>query len=438
MSRHIMAAFMLALAVLLAVPATAQQPVEVTFWYSHSNPVDVAAIEEIISGFNASHPNIVVKGVQVPGSETDATRLMTAVRGGIGPDVYLLDRFTVAQRAQAGLLTDLTGFIQASGTTVEEFAQQYLDWAWAEVLYNGKVYALPWDADVRALYYRKDLLRAAGFDPAEFDPKNGPVTPERLKEVAFALNEKDQTGAYTRIGFIPSFEQGWHYTWGFAFGGKFYDLATREVTPTDPGVLAGFRFLYDWNKDLGFQAAQTFVNTYWAWPDAGGLSPAMNPFFTGRTAFWVSGDWLISQIAQYAPNIEYGITYLPSPDGTPRSWSGGWSVVIPAGAKHPEEAFEFMKYFAGEPGQRVYLTRTRHLPTVVSLLHNDELYTEEHQFFKDLLPYSTARPVLPVGALYWDELTKAQEKVLLGAATPEEALRAVYDRVQPQLERAMR
>ncbi len=169
MSRHVMAAFMLVLAALLAVPATAQQPVEVTFWYSHSNPVDVAAIEEIISGFNASHPNIVVKGVQVPGSETDATRLMTAVRGGIGPDVYLLDRFTVAQRAQAGLLTDLTGLIEASGTTVEQFAAQYLDWAWEETLYNGKVYALPWDADVRALYYRKDLLRAAGFDPNEFD-----------------------------------------------------------------------------------------------------------------------------------------------------------------------------------------------------------------------------------------------------------------------------
>lgn len=37
--------------------------------------------------------------VQVPGDETDVSKLMTAVRGGVGPDVYHLDRFTTSQRA---------------------------------------------------------------------------------------------------------------------------------------------------------------------------------------------------------------------------------------------------------------------------------------------------------------------------------------------------
>src|SRR5688572_32591691 len=34
-----------------------------------------------------------------PAQVTDVTTLMTAVRGGTGPDLYLFDRFIVAQRA---------------------------------------------------------------------------------------------------------------------------------------------------------------------------------------------------------------------------------------------------------------------------------------------------------------------------------------------------
>jgi hypothetical protein len=35
----------------------------------------------------------------VPGSETDVAKLVTSIRGGVAPDVYMADRFTVPQRA---------------------------------------------------------------------------------------------------------------------------------------------------------------------------------------------------------------------------------------------------------------------------------------------------------------------------------------------------
>ncbi|MDZ7705518.1 MAG: extracellular solute-binding protein [Trueperaceae bacterium] len=81
---------------------------EVTFWGAFFNPDEVATLEQITENFNAQNPDINVTFELVPGSETEITRLMTAVAAGTGPDIYYLDRFTAAERAEAGLLTDLS------------------------------------------------------------------------------------------------------------------------------------------------------------------------------------------------------------------------------------------------------------------------------------------------------------------------------------------
>ena len=71
------------------------------------------------------------------------------------------------------------------------------------------------------------------------------------------------------------------------------------------------------------------------------------------------------------------MTFIPVPEEGAESatWAGGWSVVIPQGAKNPEGAWRFMQYFAGEPGQRIYTTETAHLPTINALLEDAELFT---------------------------------------------------------------
>jgi multiple sugar transport system substrate-binding protein len=109
-------------------------------------------------------------------------------------------------------------------------------------------------------------------------------------------------------------------------------------------------------------------------------------------------------------------------------------MVIPEGAQNPEGAFEFLQYIAGDEGQRVYVTETSHLPTLESLAAEEGLLDERHQFFADLLPNAQSRPPLPVGALYWDELSTAWQATYLNETEPADALQTVQDRVQPQLD----
>ncbi len=107
---------------------------------------------------------------------------------------------------------------------------------------------------------------------------------------------------------------------------------------------------------------------------------------------------------------------------------------MPQGAKEPDAAYTFMRYFAGEEGQRVYTRETQHFPTWASLLEEADLYDAKHAFFNDLLADSRSLALVPVGALYWDELTSAQESVYLDQVTPAAALNAVKARVQAQLQ----
>ncbi|TMB95685.1 MAG: extracellular solute-binding protein [Chloroflexi bacterium] len=134
---------------------------QVLFWTSHTPP-DTDSMKHMVDAFNKQSTTSCVKMVSVPGSETDIAKLTTAVRGGTGPDVYELDRFTVAERAAAGVLTDLSSFGAANE------ASNYLDFAWKEALFKGKPYALPFDTDARALFYNKDMLQAAGIDAARW------------------------------------------------------------------------------------------------------------------------------------------------------------------------------------------------------------------------------------------------------------------------------
>ncbi len=80
--------------------------------------------------------------------------------------------------------------------------------------------------------------------------------------IATYLSQKNAQGNYTRLGFVPWFDQGWHYTWGYDFGGNFFDAAACQVTPDDPAIVEAFAFIQDWAKAFGSEKIQTFISSY--------------------------------------------------------------------------------------------------------------------------------------------------------------------------------
>lgn len=402
---------------------------QVTFWTTLTG-IYLKAHQHIAAEFNKTH-KAQVKVVPVPTtSTTDVSKLLTAVRGGTGPDVYFLDRFTVAQQAATGVLQPLQKYV----SKYSGLAGSYLDYAWKEVEFKGQPYGLPFDTDVRGLYYNKTLLQQAGFNLNEMDIKNGPITIDRMRQINQKLNVVASNGNYTRVGVVPWFDQGEGYTWGFDYGGTFANFKQCKLTPTNHGVVEGYSFIYDWAKEFNPGKLASFISAY----APKNAPPSTYPFFKGQMAMAVTGDWQIAAIKEYVPSLDYGITYIPVPKAgdKPTTWSGGFSMVMPQGAKNAAGAWEFMHYACGQAGQRYYTANTSHMPTWKSLLQNKSLFNAEHELMvKHLLPITRSRPPLPVGAKYWDELQTAEQEMELGTKQPTPALQAVGAAVNPQMQR---
>jgi len=415
-----------------SVPMIARQTkAPVLFWTAHTAD-SLAAQQKIVDAFNAQSQDTEVTLTQIPpGDVTDSAKLITAVRGGTGPDVYFLDRFIVAERAANGLLQDLTPLIEAAGEN-PDLKASHIEFTANEATWDGKPFALPFDTDVRALYYNKQLLQAGGVDPAEFDPANGPMLWDRVKEIAISLNKADSNGNFSQVGFVPGHNQGQHYTYGFSWGGNFFNQESCEVTPNDEKVVEAGTWVYNYNAEVGPDKLQAFIQA----AERDGAPPTDNPFVQKRLAMMLTGDWYIATMANYAPDVDYGITFIPVPSEGMESttWAGGWSAVVPQGAKQPEAAYRFMSYFCGPEGQKSYTVDTTHVPTLTALQADKSLFQERHQFFvNELLPTTRNRPPLPVGAKYWDELETAWDKIQLNTEEAGPALETAKNNTQGQL-----
>jgi multiple sugar transport system substrate-binding protein len=411
----------------------AQDKAPVVFWTTHTSP-DLEALQQIGEEFNAQSDEYTVEVVQRPPADvTDSSSLITAVRGGEGPDVYLLDRFIVAERAAQGLLQDLTPLMEDAGDN-PDLTDRYVAFTAAEAVYNGSPYALPFDTDVRMLFYNKKMLNDAGVDTSAWAPENGAITLDEAAEAFNKLNV-EEGGSYSQMGFVPYYNQGWHYTYGFLFGGEFFDYENCQVTPDNPQVLEGMRWVQDYCVANDADKMYAFIQNAMR----PGTPPTDNPFIQGRLGGMISGNWMFAQFEEYMGDAaaDVGYTFIPVPtEGADSStWAGGWSGVVPQGAQNPEGGYAFVRFLCGAEGSRIYTEVTQHLPVLNELLTETDLLTPELVWsIENLFPIARFRPPLPVGAKYWDEMTSAWEAIYLNQATPEEAMSQAKQNTQAELE----
>jgi ABC-type glycerol-3-phosphate transport system substrate-binding protein len=413
-------------AALTACASRSTDPKVVTYWTTITDPITMKAWNAIAAGFEKENPGYKVQILPKPSLGTgDATSLITAVRGHTGPDAYLVDRFTTAQYAATGLLQDLQPYVDKS----PGMKSKYLQFAWNEGSFKGDAYGIPNDTDSRGLFYNKTLLKKAGINPDVLDPKNGPPTIDEIMNIAKKTTIM-KGGTYKQIGLIPWDAQGFFATWALAFGAKYFDNSTCKIDLTDKGQVEAFNDFAKWAKQLNYTKVSAFLATYLP----PGHPPQQGTFFDSNVAMTIDGNFNIEPLKQYAPKLDYGVTYLPvaKKGDPPFTWSGGFAYVMPKGAANPAGGWKFIKYAAGPEGQKIYDVMTQHLPTYKSLL-NDKQVTGSQQFFADILKYSTSRPALPINAQLSNALGNAQTAVLLGGS-PQAALNSVYKQVQPNMQ----
>ncbi|ANS74261.1 ABC transporter substrate-binding protein [Paenibacillus yonginensis] len=301
-----------------------------TWWGSETRrPI----IEKLVDDFNKSQDKIFVKHSYYPYSDI-FTKELAAVSAGNPPDIMMNDINTVQQRASKNQAMNLSKYVER-----DKVQDRFFPELWNTVLYNGDPYALPFNTDTRMMFYNKDDFKEAGLDPDKF-----PDTWDELEQAAQKLDKK-HGNTYTRIGYSPQFNSDWNLLQlNFDGGRNFFDESGKPVVNA-PAKAEAMQYILDNAKRLGQKNIDAFK------ADFG--SQQANPFLSGRVSIWTDVTNFYTQIRDYGDGINFGVAPLPETKEGAGHWSvgGGFVIEIPYGAKHPDEAWEFLKYMTDVEAQ---------------------------------------------------------------------------------------
>src|SRR5688500_7797752 len=116
-------------------------------------------VAELIPEFERQHPGIRVELQQIPWTAAHE-KLLTAFAGRVTPDIAQLGSSWVSELVALGALEPLDKTIADSKTVPPN---DFFAGIWGGNVIGGRTWGVPWYADTRILFYRSDLLRAAGF-----------------------------------------------------------------------------------------------------------------------------------------------------------------------------------------------------------------------------------------------------------------------------------
>lgn len=396
-------------------PAPQKDPVTIQFWHIYSDGEIKTLMDELIAEFEAKYPYITVDQLGV--SFWDYwTKLTTAVAGGSGPDLALNEIDNVGARASAGTLVNLDPYIERDNFDTTQLFPVLVE----QSLYEGNHYHMPFETDVRLLYYNKAAFREAGLDP-----EKPPTNWAELADYAEKLT-KMNGGLIDRIGFSPALGNMYLWTLAWTNGGDFWD-DDLNPTFTKPENIEALQWMADVQAKYGQRAFTAFQS------QAGSLG--YNPFIGEKVAMIVDNNTLYGDILRNNPDLEFGVAPIPY-QVSPASWSAGFSLEIidNKDEARADAAWELMKFLLDKDTQIRLHEVTRGLYSNIAAV-SDPKFMEDPVWATmiGIMDHTRFREYVPGSPAWANHIQPQVEAVLLGEMTPEDALKKSQELVETEL-----
>ena len=402
--------------------AADKTPVTLTFWSPFTNR-ELKVMNAGLAKFHKKYPWITVKSV---GAIT-ADKLTAAIHAGNPPDVAsMFETDNLGAFCNSGAWQDLNHYIDADKFDMNQFPKTIRDYT----AYKDKRCALPFLADSYGLYYNKALLAKAGISAP-------PKTVDELAADAKKLTVRNPDGSLKVVGFNPL--MGWYENapvhWGPMWGATWMN-GDKSGLADSPGWEEMARWqkkLIDWygyDKLVRWQAG------------TGDEFSASNAFETGKVAMNLDGEYRIGFIKSEAPKLDFGTAPPPTSktDLYGTSFVIGTIMGLPKGAKHPDAAWLFLKFFSTDPTTLAQMSNgLQNIPSTLASLKSSELkYDPRFKTFLDVFanPKSSTQPVLSIGAQNQTLFASFLEKWQAGHVKDED-LHSGIENVDKQIDNAL-
>jgi len=185
---------LLVVCVLLSTGATiitAANESKITVWAWDPN-FNIPVMDEAKARYNKIHPNVEIEIVEMAKADVEQklnTVLASGMREGL-PDIVLIEDYNAQKYLQAypGAFADLTNEINH---------QNFAAYKTELMTLQGRIYGVPFDSGVSALFYRTDILAEAGYQASDLNN----ITWDQFIQIGKTVKEKTGTAM---LGFDPA------------------------------------------------------------------------------------------------------------------------------------------------------------------------------------------------------------------------------------------
>nr|WP_255682869.1 sugar ABC transporter substrate-binding protein [Dyella sp. 2HG41-7] len=372
------------------------------------------AITQLLPEFERENPDIHVVLQQLPLTAAHQ-KLLTAFAGDSTPDMTQIGNTWMPEFVALGALQPLQARVATSQVVRPD---DYFASIWSTNVYDGVAYGIPWYVDTRLLFYRRDMLKAAGFDAPPRDWSE-------WRRMLAALSHPD------------------HDRYGILLPTNEYDQLTALALQQPDSLLRdGGR--YGNFESAGFKRALTFyVDTFRMHeaPDITNIE-AGNPwseFGRGVYSFYFSGPWNIGEFRKRLPASEqddWDTAPLPGPDGPGASVAGGSSLVVFRKSEHKDAAWKLVEYLSRPQVQDRFYDLLGDMPPRRSSWSQGSLRDDpKAQAFREQLERVKPTPPVPEWEQIVNEMQLVAAQAVAGDLTIDQATAEMDKRADRILEK---
>jgi ABC-type glycerol-3-phosphate transport system substrate-binding protein len=392
---------------------------EVVFWHSFVAS-SIPALNDLIAEFEKTHPNIKIKAQYVPTGDALIQKLITAIQSQTAPDISWLHADFMEDLVAADAIYKMDHFIKGPNG----IPQSDLDDIYPALITYSKwrdtLYSLPMEATNLALIYNKNMFRAAGLDP-----NHPPATWEELRDYSRKLTfDKDKDGKFEQVGmFLPIFPaagplsswmvwQWYPYLW--QAGGYDYALDQTHVLYDSEEGIKALKLWKDIFEELNLRNFTTDFDV---------------AFVSNHLAMAMDGPWNLPRYKDLLKNIDWAVAPLPQGPAKKATIVGGEYLAIFKQSKHPDAAWEFIKWMIQPETQAMWSMKSGYLPIRHEALNVPEFkaYLDKNPNFKvfvEQMEYGQAQRQLDYGGLEVSRnIAEAIEKATIGRMDAAQSLK---------------
>lgn len=379
----------------------APQAGELRIWAMGKEGEHLAAL---LQEFSTRYPDQPVRLQRIPWSAAHE-KLLTAFVAGTLPDVVQLGNTWIAEFAAIGALEPLDSWLAGTDLVADWFS------GIAETnRVDGQTWAAPWYVDTRVLFYRRDLLAAAGV----LQP---PRTWAEWRDAMVRLR-RSAPGRYALLAPLKE--------WQLLVALAFQQGATllREEATRGNFQSPEFRRAFDFYVSLFREGLAPFAGE-------AQVANVYQDFAAGLFAFYVTGPWnLVEFRRRLPPELEDAWDTAPLPSPHPGevgvSVAGGSSLAIVRTSPRKAEAWRLLEFLLGTEQQVRWYQLSGDLPARRSAWESPQLrHGERVAAFRVQLEHVRGAPQVPEWERIAALLTECVEQVVRSQREPAAALQAL-------------